>query len=66
MAPMVMSYLVTPANLLSGLSAGDQVRFGIDPISVRSSFWNASRVATVRTADSAGPSRNPQPALRAP
>ena len=31
MAPMVMSYLVTPANLLSGLSAGDQVRFGIDP-----------------------------------
>ena len=31
MAPMVMSYLVTPASLLSGLSAGDRVRYGIDP-----------------------------------
>ncbi len=30
MAPMVMSYMVTPATLLRGLAKGDKVRFTID------------------------------------
>ncbi|MCZ6465736.1 MAG: copper-binding protein [Alphaproteobacteria bacterium] len=30
MAPMVMSYVVTPATLLRGLAKGDKVRFTID------------------------------------
>ncbi len=30
MAPMVMSYMVTPATLLQGLAKGDKVRFTID------------------------------------
>ncbi len=31
MAPMVMSYQVTPPTLLENIKAGDQVRFTIDP-----------------------------------
>jgi adenylate cyclase len=31
MAPMVMSYQVTPAALLDGINAGDRVRFAVDP-----------------------------------
>ncbi len=30
MAPMMMSYVVTPATLLRGLAKGDKVRFTID------------------------------------
>ncbi len=31
MAPMVMSYQVTPPMLLESINAGDKVRFAIDP-----------------------------------
>ncbi len=31
MAPMVMSYQVTPPTLLESINAGDRVRFAIDP-----------------------------------